>query len=264
MRIVIRPARLLAALLGCALAACAAPRRTEGPAAAPEAALRSAAPQSCAVLPPAFSDTILGPWPAFEKWVAARASFAEGSTATALVPLCRDCVAVTTEIVSETRTPCATRENLTGNHRLLGMLRVKDGGAWNRENPSAGDSLYLFADDAGSTIVVYRNGALTATLPRDDWHFYYCQHGEHTVPRAEWRDREVAGIRRSAADFDDDDGSGGQLSYGWMACANGCCQFYGPPPSSARMIPPDPQVLRGRDFYVRLGVDCDVVSGGGH
>ncbi|HEX5871005.1 MAG TPA: hypothetical protein VFY65_11335 [Longimicrobium sp.] len=88
----------------------------------------------------------------------------------------------------------------------------------------AGDTLALFANDTSSVAtIVYRNASGAATRGPATWQFYYCQDNHpRTNARANW----IARPRPNG--HDDDDGGG---TYGWMACASGCCQFYTPPPN---------------------------------
>jgi hypothetical protein len=241
--------RLLIAL---ALAACGASDDGGGGAKAPAddsaggaATARQAslaAADTCTGPPPAFMQPVLnGPWQGLLDSLAAHGvSFpdAPGNDDTATVKLCRTCTTVAVEIRSSNLTPCLSPGDLSGpGQRILGLLIVQDTfpaqHGWDTLLP--GDSVFAFTNSTGGlATLVYDQGGSGKPAPATAWRFWYCQDG-HSNPktaRAQWRPRSGTDDPNPGKgnDGDGDEGGGGG-TYGWMACASGCCQFYTPPPN---------------------------------
>jgi hypothetical protein len=235
-------------LLALALCACGGERGGEaGGAAAPDTAAAASAAattvadaDTCTGPPPAFSQAVLnGPWQALLDSLAAHSvSFPDvgGNDDTATVKLCPKCDAVPVEIRSSNLTPCLAPSDLKGaGRRITGLFIVLAAfpaqHGWDALQP--GDSLLAFTHAvSGPATLVYNQGGSGKPSPSLAWMFWYCQDG-HTAktPQARWRPR-IPPTPPTATDHGDDgdnDGDGG--SYGWMACASGCCQFYTPPPN---------------------------------
>jgi hypothetical protein len=236
------PRALLLALALCACGGDGGGGETEGadaPGAAPQASLEAARDTSCPA-PPAIDPALFtGSWSALVDSLTARgASFPviEGNHSVANLRLCQDCDTVNVALRADTTTYCTRREQLAdGQTRIMGIMVLREPFAaqhgWN--NLKLHDSIFMFASDtAGYATMVYRNGDNATTAPDSSWAFYYCPDGERgTRPRSHWRARNKPFPAQppgadEVVDFEEEGGS-----YGWMACASGCCQFYTPPPN---------------------------------
>jgi hypothetical protein len=248
MRTLLTPASHAPGRFGCrvllALALCACGRGDgtdkSGDAAAPArtAAVQAAAGEPCTSPPPTVDTAFFSrTWAELEKELerkGARFPDVEGNSDTATVPLCPGCSAAKLIIHAEARAYCTQpRDVEIGETRLMGVFVLDsdfqgDSSGW---GPIAkGETIYTFTSNSGDATLVYRRGENAATAPAGSWAFYYCDDGAvGTRPEAKWRPRLVPrngqpNARRGGVEYD-----GG--SYGWMACASGCCQFYTPPPN---------------------------------
>ncbi|HEX2209774.1 MAG TPA: hypothetical protein VHG93_18985 [Longimicrobium sp.] len=206
------------------------------------------APPRCPPNPPKATAALLrGPWQALANSMKAQgAAFPVNgkNSDTTVIQLCTDCDSVALVIQANTATCGATPATLQpqdtsflGIFLLAGNFQAQNG--W--PSLQTGDTLALFVSgDSGSVIVTYRDKAtgLAAQAPAGDWQFYYCQDGSRgTHAAAQWRSRATPSNQSHDDDDEDDDNGGG--SYGWMACASGCCQFYTPPPNELEIELPD-------------------------
>lgn len=175
--------------------------------------------------PPSIDPALLGgaKWDSLVVWLRRnRVQFVPGGPpATRRVLLERGSTApALLSIASENRTHCLSRDSVTTVVRLTGMIRVDSATtAWG--HPFAkGDSILLFAQGEDA-LLAYDEGGRVRTAPPRAWSFFYCL---DTVPAprpaSAWRDWTPGPPQGD----DDDPGT-----YGWMACASGCCQFYIPP-----------------------------------
>ncbi|HEX2078341.1 MAG TPA: hypothetical protein VHG08_11550 [Longimicrobium sp.] len=229
-------------LLALALAACGGgDQASSGAPKAGDAALAAAAPGDTACpQPPAIDTTIFkGPYRGLTQWFRSNnVSFKDTSpdSTVALVRLCNNCAAVKLTILSEARTYCTRRDSLAGKTRIAGVYVVDSGSVapagWGRTfNP--GDSIFLFArNDSGPAKLVYPvvrtpTDSVVGAAPDTAWAFRYCNDGHPgRAPQGKWRKyrpRNPAAGQTAAT-------AGDERTYGWMACASGCCQFYVPPP----------------------------------
>ncbi|HEX2203375.1 MAG TPA: hypothetical protein VHG91_08755, partial [Longimicrobium sp.] len=216
------------------------------------------------------------PWSTVQAYLGG-VSFAEDSADTGNVKVCEECNAFRARVVSEKRSYCLKESDLQGSLRLVGMMVAleppvgKQPSGFGPQNK--GDALYLFA--RGTQAYVMYQARSLPNQPAGDtsvvvpaWSFHFCAdggHGNRSKAAARWIPDTVTEITGDAAQVKgkDDDvvgGGGGQLSYGWMACANGCCQFYGPPPQQD-LETIDPQPSKGNDPPVRparRAADCPV------
>ena len=242
-------------LLALALGACGGGGETGEKGGTPEAdraatltaATDSAAADTCTGPPPAFPRSVLtGSWQALQDSLSAHGvTFPDDSlnVSTARVPLCHGCDSVTVQIRSTNLTPCLTPANMKESHpHIVGSFTLME--AFPRQNGwdslPAGTTLLAFARiAAGPATLVYRDSVGNGKAsPATAWMFYYCRdsHPRSKIPRARWRPRtggDSTALADDADDVDDDDDVGEEEggSYGWMACASGCCQFYTPPPN---------------------------------
>ncbi|HEX2078342.1 MAG TPA: hypothetical protein VHG08_11555 [Longimicrobium sp.] len=249
-----RTARCL--LLALALAACGSGGGDQQSAGAPEEPERPAPAggQADTCPPPPVVDTMLfhGPFEALARRLQeTRVTFLNrhpNDSTTALVKLCEDCNPVKMTIVSERRTGCLQADSLREQTRIAGVFVVDSGSVtppgWGRSfNPR--DSLLVFARDTlAPAKLVYRlpsttGGDTVGVAPNNPWTFRYCtdSHQRGMGPQGKWRQyvpSPAAAPGRSENE--------GERTYGWMACASGCCQFYIPPPPT-----PDPEKGKGRE-----------------
>lgn len=257
-------------LLALALAACGggddagdgegADARTPAPSAAVTTA---AATDTCTGPPPAYAQPVLnGPWQGLLDALAADGvTFPDigGNDDTTTVKLCRNCGAVAVEIRASNKTPCLAPTDLNGQaQRITGMFIVLDTfpaqQGWDTLLP--GDSLFVFARGNGPATLVYDQGGSGKTAPSTAWQFWYCRDGHQPgkTPQAQWRPRGVpteTGPGKGKGEVGDGDGGG---SYGWMACASGCCQFYTPPPNELMQTTP-PQASENAPDTVGHGIN---------
>jgi hypothetical protein len=240
-----------ALLLALALGACGEgeEKGEKGKAPAADAAITAAADtaaaaDTCTGPPPAFPRSVLtGSWDALQDSLSAHGvTFPDipGNVSTDSVPLCNGCSAVKVEIRSTNLTPCLTPANMKESHpHIVGMLTLKDTFPAQRgwsDTLYPGTTLLLFARiAAGPATLVYEDSAGNGkAAPATAWMFYYCRdaHSRSKVPRAQWRPRNgsdsIPGAGKGPEEMEEGEDGG---SYGWMACASGCCQFYTPPPN---------------------------------
>jgi hypothetical protein len=238
------PGRLPAMLLALALAACGGGEGDEAAGAdtaqaAPDSA-RIAADDATCTPPPVPSEAVLnGPWANLVGWIDTnKVSFPETpqNVAVDTVPLCPGCTAVGVRMQSGNSTYCMTQQN-AGERRIAGMMVLLDSFPAQKGYAAipAGDTIFMFSRSTPGAsepaTLVYRNGTGTRRAPANSWRFYYCNDGHvNTAPAAQWRPENptVEGAEKGKGKGDVGEGPGG--TYGWMACANGCCQFYTPPP----------------------------------
>jgi hypothetical protein len=208
-----------------------------------------------------------GPWEGLSRYIVGElgATFPDEVPAdsnTARVRLCPNCELVRMTILPEATTYCTQPGQLDGGQRLMGILVLKetftgsDSTGW--QTIQANDSIFMFASrpDGPATMVYESDGRQVVVAPDTSWMFYYCTdaHGG-TRPEAKWRSRSAPGTTGQTAgkgkggddDDDDDDDDDGGNTYGWMACASGCCQFYTPPPNPIMTETPDNASPRAPD-----------------
>ncbi|HEX5871004.1 MAG TPA: hypothetical protein VFY65_11330 [Longimicrobium sp.] len=215
------------------------------PSADPATEMSVAAADTCTGPPPAFGIPVLnGSWAGLLDSLSAHGvTFPEtpGNDTTAMVKLCQNCDSVRVEIRASNLTPCLKPSDLQGPGRRITGLFIVQGNfpaqnGWDALQP--GDSLFAFTNSTGgpATLVYNQNGSGKPS-PSNAWMFWYCQdgHSPGNAPRAQWRPRNPS---TPGAPGEEEDGGGG--TYGWMACASGCCQFYTPPPNAEfeRTTPP--------------------------
>jgi hypothetical protein len=209
-----------------------------------------AAADTCTTPPPAFSVAVLNgqPWKDLTDSLTAHGvTFPDipGNDSIQSVKLCRNCTPVKMAIRASNFTPCLGTADLTGSgRRIVGEYVLQEAvhGQPGWHDIPAGNSIYVFAHANGApATLVYEHDKKTNMGPPGAWQFWYCQHDTATTtdkrPQARWRPRGVPDdtLPRPDRPKDDDDvGDGddeGGGTYGWMACASGCCQFYTPPPN---------------------------------
>jgi hypothetical protein len=237
----------LAAALACTLAIGRADARTPDP-------------QTCVQTAPVdtarYFNTRGGqPWQGVADYMAAAgANFNLGVMDTQPVKLCNgadvSCLPKVLQVRSEQRTMCLDSAAFAGRLRIVGMVVGAGPGSlpaygFGADNVSGGgsdrDSVYLFV--RGQTVyALYRTtGNLTAFAPQPGitpgWSFFF--HAPDTPPPGTWglwkTKTLITGVLAQASPGAHPggpaapDGAGEQttLSYAWMACAAGCCQFHG-------------------------------------
>lgn len=218
--------------------------------------------------PPAIDAAFLADssWAALDRWrTRHQVNFVGGSaSATARVPLEANKPAVPVTISPERRTHCLSADSLNGTTRLAGSFVVHSAVTlWGQPLDSAAVILVFARDTTGPAVLAFASGDSIATAPATAWNFKFCRDG-HPNPqsRGEWRRRsDNQALAQSGAGGQTGGGQpgGGQPgpggpggpkddddpgTYGWMACANGCCQFY---------IPPVGQNEEGRPRCVPMG-----------
>jgi hypothetical protein len=226
-----RLTRLL--LLGLAVAACGDAGETGDAAAGDSAQARAAGagsadrgagpqcPPSPAIDTTFFTDST---WSSFLGWIGQNRVRFTGPGARRNVPLEPEGTPVSMTIQSEQRTHCTRRDDVRGQTRIAGIFRVESGASAFGHTFAAGDTIFVFSHDTiGRPVLAFRNGTRVGTAPATaNWRFRFCHDGHpHASAAADWRqfDRPPNG-----PPGEEDPGT-----YGWMACASGCCQFYIPP-----------------------------------
>lgn len=203
-------------------------------------------PDSCAP-PPVAPDAVLrGSWSGLLTWMSN-----EGVTfpntpenvSRDSVPLCvngNGCAPIEVQLQSTAQTYCLTGAQAS-QRRIMGMMVLVDSFPGQQPLPPipAGDSIFLFArGNPGAqspATLVYRQGNNVAQFPGSaGWNFVFCNDGMvNPGPAARWRtDVDSQAARTAGAQGDPSGGGPGGGTYGWLACANGCCQFYTPPPTA--------------------------------
>jgi hypothetical protein len=223
----------------------------------------------------ATSDTTCAPPPAVPQslvqngasWAALEAFLADSgisfpdtpaNIAVDTVPLCPECSKVGVRLQSTNRTYCLTTQ-AASTQRIAGRLTLLDTfpAQHNYGTIPKNGVLYMLSRGTPAGMqpatLVYREGDKVRRAPGTAWRFYYCAH-DSTVghPAAQWRPENVPPQGPSNTG-----GGGGNEggSYAWMSCANGCCQFYTPPPMTEFPDLPDrgktPDAHPGRDSIPR-------------
>jgi len=236
---------ILAAALACTLAIGRADARTPDP-------------QTCLQTAPVdtarYFNTRGGqPWQGVADYMAAAgASFDLGVMDTQPVKLCNkadpSCLPKVLQVRSEQRTMCLDSAAFAGRLRIVGMVVGAGPGSlpafgFGPGNISGGgsgrDSVYLFVRDRTVYALYRTTGNLTAFAPQPGlnpgWAFFF--HAPDTPPAgvwALWRTGDstttvtaLRAHRGGPAAPDEVEEAQTTLSYAWMACAAGCCQFHG-------------------------------------
>lgn len=208
------------------------------------AAAGTAQADSCAPPPAAHDSLFQGAWHRLSGWVAgAGVTFPDepGNSEMRRVQLCDSCAAARVVIRSGSATHCLKEGQLNGEPRIAGLyILQEDYPAQRGFGPfRRNDSILVFAStqDAPARLA-FRRGDAVAVAPDGSWRFHYCDDAhEFRNPRAGWRDpKSGKPLPPSTGEGELGEPSGGG-SYGWMACANGCCQFYTPPPGETIETP---------------------------
>jgi hypothetical protein len=241
------PFRAFGPLLALTLAACPSgdggdpAARRDSAQADPASPHIAAADSTCTTPPPIPPDSVLrGPWERLTSWIAENnVTFPDDSANVAVdtVPLCPNCTAVGVRLQSGNSTPCITPQN-SAERRIAGKMVLLDTfpAQSQFETIPAGETIYMFSRGTPGAshpaTLVYRHNGQVTHAPVGSWRFNYCDDGHtHRRPQAQWRQENPTtsqpGQGKGKGPDDDEDGPGG--TYGWMACANGCCQFYTPP-----------------------------------
>lgn len=218
-------------LLGLAVAACgggsgdtaAGDSAQARPAHAVAADRRDGSGPQCPA-PPAIDTTFFtdSTWTSFAGWLGGHRVRFTGRGARQSVPLEQGGTPVSLTIQSEQRTHCMRRDSVQGKTRIAGIYRVESAATAFGHTFKAGDTIYVFSHDTlGQPVLAFKNGDRVGTAPATaGWRFRFCHDGHpHPDPAAEWRSFDPPGPPDN-----EDPGT-----YGWMACASGCCQFYIPP-----------------------------------
>jgi hypothetical protein len=230
---------------------------TTGDTAASVAQASVAAADTCTTPPPAFSVALLNgrPWSELiDSLNAAGVQFPDttGNDSILAVKLCKSpgCTPVRMAIRSSSFTPCLKPGDLTGSRpRIMGEYVLQEpfnppaGSGWHPIPQDSSVFVFVHASGAPATMVYAHNGQ-TRMGPAGGWQFWYCQDGDsaaHKIPQAQWRPRGTP-PSGSTGPANPPKGGAGQVeeeedtgSYGWMACASGCCQFYTPPPNELQL-----------------------------
>ena len=211
------------------------------------------APASCAPPPPVTNAMLGGKWSDLVGYLGSQGvTFPDTSVnvAVASVPLCvsTGCTPIRLRLQSTAQTYCMNGTQAS-EQRILGMMVLLEAFPGTPSIPGIpeGDSIFLIARGTpgaqSPATLAYQTGSDSiAQLPSGQagWNFVFCNDGmRNPGPAAQWRtavDTQAVGDRgsRKAASAEADlsgDGPGGG-TYGWLACANGCCQFYTPPPTA--------------------------------
>ncbi|HEX8696483.1 MAG TPA: hypothetical protein VF746_28955, partial [Longimicrobium sp.] len=189
--------------------------------------------------PPAPVQNLDGvPWSTLQPYVDSL-NFELGISAAVPVRLCETCRVMVIRIESERRTPCLGKAALNGQPRIVGRLTKLNPFAYESAIGFGTDNfdrrVYLVAQGDSTGYGVYRDLTDTARVVRQSQatglFFRFCPDGHNSKrPEAWYRPR-------TQADSIPEDDEEEELQYGWMACASGCCRFYGSPPPP----PPPPQ-----------------------
>jgi hypothetical protein len=210
------------------------------------------APDNCPP-PPAVSDAVLGgTWTGLVSYLGSQGvTFPDTpeNVAVGSVPLCvsQGCGPIQLRLQSTAQTYCMTGAQAS-EQRILGMMVLLEAFPGTPSIPGipAGDSVFLFARGTpgaqSPAKLVYRQGDKIVELPsgKAGWNFVFCNDGMvNPGPAARWRtdvETETDANTGAGGAAATSEGSGGQGpgggTYGWLACANGCCQFYTPPPTA--------------------------------
>ena len=233
---------------------------SDSAAAAAEARTAAAGPNANCDPPPAatFQPVSGVPWSQVQAYLQ-QLQWADDSAAVGDVQLCARCTKFSTRVVSEARSYCTRKQDLA-QLRAIGVMKALQPPTGQQPSgfgpQNKGDSLYLFAR-GDSAYVIYQarsqpnNPAGDTTVVAAGWSFHFCAdggHGTRSKAAAQWRPDTLATTTTQTRGKGEVGSGGGQLSYGWMACANGCCQFYGPPPAQQQ---DDPMLEKGNDPAVR-------------
>ena len=214
--------RLPAALLivpAAVLALAAGPLRGAEPSPAPR-------PAAAAALPPEvdpardFSLATGQPWARAEGYLA-RLDFSQGVSDRTRAPFCRGCAAADVSIAPERRSLHLRADAFPEGMRVVLRFVRHDRVAAPRlgfPEGAAGDTSYMLVTSPTSAVVMYRDVAgriaftepwtLRPTVDEHRW----------SEPTARWRTDAATALDPAPT------------PWGWMACVNGCCRFYGSPP----------------------------------
>jgi hypothetical protein len=233
------PGPVLGLMLAVALAACGQggdAADESGTAAAGDSAqvqVAAATDTTCAP-PPSPPQHVVkegAPWAGLEAFLAdSGVSFPDTpeNTATDTVPMCLGCTSVGLRLQSTNRTYCMTPQ-ASGQQRITGRLTLLETFPAQNDYDTipAGAPVYMFTRGTPAPVqhalLVYEHQGKVKYAPLTAWRFYYCTHQPGgNKPQAQWRPENLPQGQEG--------GSGDGGSYAWMSCANGCCQFYTPPP----------------------------------
>lgn len=243
------PGPVTGLLLALALAACPGGDDTPQPGTAggDSAQLRLAsgpAGDTTCTPPPSPPDSLLrngASWSALEQWLAANnVSFPEdpANVSVDTVPLCKDCSSVGLRLQATNSTFCLKPAD-SGQLRIAGRMTVlqtylpQAPPLGIKDTIPAGSVVYMFSRGTPAAVqlatLVYAHADSVREIKPGNWRFYYCPHDTViTHPAAQWRPEDsIPQQQATTADVQGEEGGG---SYAWMSCANGCCQFYTPPP----------------------------------
>lgn len=179
--------------------------------------------------PPTYTNEVLtGAWSALRAALAGDGvTFpeSEGNVAVDTVALCIGCKVTRVKLQSSNFTPCLQPGHLGGTPRILGQMVLLDSFPAQKGFPAIprNDTIFTFAHaPSGPALLIYRNGTQAARAFSPLWNFHYCDdpHTPVAGPEAQWR--------TTASTTQNDPGG----TYGWMACASGCCQYYIKPPAT--------------------------------
>lgn len=245
-----RPRALLIALALCACGGGDPERRADSGDPATNVAVQDSAAPSCTSPPTVDTTYFHRTWAELGSYLRERGAtfpLTQLNSSTRVVRLCDSCEVANLTIHADTATRCTMPEHLAGETRVMGIFVLASDFKGDPEHgwgPIArGDSIYAFASDTfGTATLAYRGSdGRVARAPDGQWAFYYCK--DDHIPAgdtlAQWRNRRPLTTARLERDKgkakgreEEDDGS-----YGWMACASGCCQFYTPPPEETIELP---------------------------
>jgi len=152
------------------------------------------------------------------------------------------CAKMTATIRSEAQAYCFTQQMAQDPSQayVLGQVTWEAGKKWSQlgfgsQNPS--NVVYL-AVIAGQGVTLFQDKSNTVGIKagQQGWRFSMHSDGPYTQPQAAWRPDSqnphgtaMAQLPAGPAGVlpDDSDAAQDGASYGWMACAPGCCQFHG-------------------------------------
>lgn len=196
------------------------------------------APPTCLGPPPGVpSDRLKGTWANLLEWVRLNGVQFSDSTVdstTTRVQLSREARPDSMTISSEFRMPCLTSDSLKAM-RISAIYTLNDSVTvpeWGHTFKN-GDSIFAFTGGTDTTaILAYRSGENVALAPDFAWRFRYCPEPVpgRRRPQGKWRDTLDKPHGNGTDNGKGPDNQPGPGTYGWLACASGCCQFYIPPP----------------------------------
>lgn len=232
------------------------------PAAARTAVAADAANVDCTPPPPAPFNTS-GPveWSQVAAYVG-QVTFDREFTSTQTVRLCKgdtaQCGPLTLDIQSVAGTQCLQQDQLR-ELRMLGLATKVDTSRGTATRlgfgqPNATDSVYLLVQDKVVWALFRNQTGQGQWVPKGHWAYLFSADGQTLDhPQAEWL-QQGARPNHAAGARDEQEGKKGQndegekdeeiepgpeeeaVSYAWMACAGGCCQFHGTGPGHPHPI----------------------------